>query len=176
MWRLRPHLPDLKAGGVMSYLSALIERVERLGVPIPKNLHTFLAVGFVGLGVDLGVFSLLEHFGVPFLWARAMSLPLATCATWMLNRRHTFTPTGRKPHHEALRYILVTGVSQTVNYLIMILAANMAHNLPHVLAAFVGSVVATLFSYTGQRYFTFAPASEPVSTLAPAATAETAPQ
>jgi putative flippase GtrA len=141
----------------MSYLSAVVERAERLGLPIPKDFHKFLAVGLVGLVVDLGLFSLLEVVGIPFLWARAISLPVATCATWLLNRRHTFAATGRKAHDEALRYILVTGVAQSVNYVIMLAAASLFHDLPHVVAAFAGSVVATLFSYTGQRYFTFAP-------------------
>ena len=144
----------------MSYLTLVVERAERLGLPIPKGLPKFLAVGLVGLAVDLGLFSLLERFGVPFFVARAFSLPIATCATWLLNRKHTFENTGRKAHDEALRYLLVTGVAQSVNYAIMLLAADVARNLPHVFAAFVGSVVATLFSYTGQRYFTFAPAAE----------------
>jgi putative flippase GtrA len=145
----------------MSYFTAAVERVERLGVPVPMNLLKFLAVGVVGLAVDLGLFSLLERVGMPWLLARAISLPVATLATWLLNRRHTFTATGRKAHHEALRYIAVTLLAQSVNYGVMIAAANVAHSLPHVLAAFAGSVVATLFSYTGQRFFTFAP--HPVS-------------
>jgi putative flippase GtrA len=138
----------------MSYITTMVDRAGRMGLVIPKGLHKFLGVGFVGLAIDLGLLSLLERFGVAFLVARAISIPLAT---WFLNRRHTFTPTGRKAHHEAMRYALVTGVAQTVNYLVMIAAASLAPHLPHVVAAFVGSVVATLFSYTGQRFFTFAP-------------------
>jgi putative flippase GtrA len=141
----------------MSYITAMVDRAGRMGLAVPKSLHKFLGVGFVGLAVDLGLLSLLERFGVEFLLARAISIPVATLATWFLNRRHTFTPTGRKAHHEAMRYALVTGVAQTVNYLVMMAAASLAPHLPHVVAAFVGSVVATLFSYTGQRFFTFAP-------------------
>jgi putative flippase GtrA len=144
----------------MSVMSAVMDRAERLGVPIPKGLPKFLAVGVVGLVVDLGLFSLLERFGVSFLVARAISLPVATLATWLLNRRVTFAATGRKAHEEAIRYVIVTAVAQSVNYLVMLAAASYAHALPHVVAAFFGSVVATLFSYTGQRFFTFAPHPE----------------
>ena len=153
----------------MSYLEAAVQRAESLGLPVPvavrrllqspvlTNLVKFLSVGVVGLAVDLGLFSLLEWLGVNFMIARAVSLPIATLVTWTLNRRHTFEATGRKAHQEAMRYVLVTAVAQSVNYGVMALAALVLPHLPHVIAAFVGSVVATLFSYTGQRFFTFAP-------------------
>ncbi len=141
----------------MSLIQTVVHRAGRLGLTPPKGLHKFLGVGFVGLAVDLGLLSILEHVGLHLLGARAISMSLATVVTWTLNRRHTFTPTGRKAHHEAMRYILVTLFAQSVNYVVMIIAAGLAPRLPHVVAAFIGSVVATLFSYTGQRYFTFAP-------------------
>ncbi len=153
-----PQISGLASGVLrMSFLTTMADRAGRLGLVLPRGLHKFLGVGFVGLAVDLGLFSVLERVGVPFLIARGISMPVATLVTWSLNRRHTFTPTGRKAHHEALRYALVTGVAQSVNYVVMVVAASHAPRLPHVVAAFVGSVVATLFSYTGQRFFTFAP-------------------
>lgn len=141
----------------MSLLNAIRERAAWLGLLIPKGLHKFLMVGMVGLVCDLGLFTLLEHLGVSLLLARAVSIPVATVVTWTLNRRITFVATGRKPHDEALRYFLVTAVAQSVNYGVMVVMAKSLPVLPHLLAAFIGSVVATLFSYTGQRFFTFSP-------------------
>ena len=43
----------------MSYFSGVVERVERLNLPIPKGLHKFLGVGLVGLITHTGVFTLL---------------------------------------------------------------------------------------------------------------------
>ncbi len=114
-------------------------------------------VGMLGLVVDLGVFTLLQRFGVSYIAARAISIPLATVVTWALNRRLTFAASGRKAHIEALRYGLVTLVAQSVNYLVMLAVALADPSLPKLLAAFAGSVTATIFSYTGQRFFTFAP-------------------
>jgi putative flippase GtrA len=145
---------------------------SRLRVLIPAGLVRFLGVGVLGLVVDLGLLVLLEKAGLPLWGARAISLPTATLATWVLNRIHTFSGSGRAAHHEALRYFAVAGVAQSVNYLVALGLADLGPHVPHVVAAFVGSVVATLFSYTGQRFFTFAPA-ESAPEPAPLASAPT---
>lgn len=149
----------------------------------PRGLLAFLAVGVAGLVVDLGLVFLLERAGLPLAGARAVSLPAATLATWLLNRRHTFASSGRKAHHEALRYAAVALAAQSVNYVaalaiahvlrgaphLTVLAMSLAPRLPHaidLMSAFAGAVIATLFSYTGQRYFTFAdarPAAAPAA-------------
>lgn len=149
----------------MSQLNGVLDRAGRLGLQVPKGLPKFLMVGVVGLVTDLGLFTILERLGLSMVLARAISIPVATVVTWALNRRHTFTATGRKAHEEVFRYALVTAVAQSVNYGVMMLAARSFPLLPHVGAAFAGSVVATLFSYTGQRFFTFAPqvASTPMT-------------
>lgn len=142
----------------MSYLSTALEKgAARLGVNVPATLVSFIGVGFAGLAVDLAVFTGLERLGLWYGFARAISIPVATVVTWTLNRRFTFAATGRKAHHEVLRYGVVTAVAQSVNYGVMLLAVRLAPQLPHVIAAFTGAVVATVFSYTGQRFFTFAP-------------------
>ena len=123
---------------------------------LPAGLVAFLGVGVVGLLTDLSILWTLEHAGLPMWAARAVSLTVATLVTWALNRRHTFASSGRSAHHEALRYAGVALVAQSVNYLAgLSLAAALPH-LPHTACAFAGAVVATLFSYTGQRFFTFA--------------------
>lgn len=145
----------------MPHLSVALEKgAARFGLAVPATLIAFIGVGFAGLAVDLGLFTVLERV-MWFGFARAISLPAATIVTWSLNRRFTFSATGRKAHHEALRYGAVTVVAQSVNYGVMLLLAGLAPGVPHVVDAFVGAVVATAFSYTGQRFFTFAPARKP---------------
>ena len=86
------------------------------------------------------------------------ALVVATIVTWSLNRKLTFAATGRNSGWEILRYTLVTGVSQAVSFgVFMGMTSALPHTAPQIWLIF-GAVVATAFSYTGQRFFTFAPA------------------
>ena len=139
-------------------MTTLVQRLEagRLRPAVPRGLVPFLSVGVLGLTTDLAILWFAERLGLPLWAARAVSLPLATFVTWTLNRRHTFGSSGLSAHQEALRYFAVAVVAQSVNYVAGLGVADVLPHLPHLVAAFVGSVVATLFSYSGQRFFTFA--------------------
>ncbi len=156
----------------MSFLPSASASSGRLRLAAPKGLSAFLAVGVAGLVVDLGLLWMLERAGLPLAGARAISLPAATLVTWALNRRLTFARSGRKAHHEAARYAAVALVAQSVNYVAALAVSGVLQRAPHLAslvlgaagraphardmaAAFFGAVVATLFSYTGQRFFTF---------------------
>lgn len=139
-------------------MPTLAQRIEagRLRFAVPRGLFSFLSVGVLGLTTDLAILWFAERMGLPLWAARAVSLPLATSVTWTLNRRHTFGASGLSAHREAVRYFAVAAVAQSVNYVVGLGAADIIPHIPHLVAAFIGSVVATLFSYSGQRYFTFA--------------------
>ncbi len=117
----------------------------------------FLTVGVGGLFVDISILWLLERAGVGHAAARAVSLAVATLVTWALNRQFTFGDSGRRPGAELGRYAVVAVVAQSVNYLLFLGVCAAWPHLLHTLAAVIGAVVATGFSYTGQRFFTFAP-------------------
>ena len=141
-----------------STASSPAQRLEalRLRLAMPRGLFSFLSVGVLGLTTDLFILWAAERMGFPLWIARGISLPLATSVTWTLNRRHTFGSSGLAAHHEALRYFAVAAVAQSVNYVVGLGVADVMPHIPHLVAAFFGSVVATLFSYSGQRFFTFA--------------------
>jgi len=142
----------------MAYLSTVMQRgAARVGVTLPSTLIAFLGVGMTGLGVNLGLLIVFEQLQAPFPIAYGVSLLIATAVTWALNRRVTFTASGRSAHHEALRYFAVALVAQGVNYGLALVLSALAPHLPHVVDALIGAVIATLFSYTGQRFFTFSP-------------------
>jgi len=166
----------------MSYFSAAVERMERLGLPIPKGLHKFLGVGLVGLVTHTTVFTLLYKTntdpavdwlhgqlgdGKLFIWARAqmvqhswawlIGLIVATSITWTLNRKLTFAKTGRRLHEEVFRYAVVTIASQTVAFLVFHGLVELAHAIPAPIDVVIGAAAATVISYAGQRFFTFAP-------------------
>jgi putative flippase GtrA len=142
----------------MASLSMAMQRgAARFGVALPASLIAFLGVGMTGLAANLGLLTVLELLHVPFPAAYGVSLVAATAITWALNRRVSFAASGRPAHHEALRYFLVALVAQGVNYAVALVLTRFAPHSPHVMDAVIGAVIATLFSYTGQRLFTFTP-------------------
>lgn len=139
--------------------ASLVERLRRVAALAPKGALWFLSVGVVGLSVDMMVFSALhDGAGLGKEAARAISLPVATVVTWTLNRRLTFGASGRKRRHEVGRYALVTVCAQGISYVTFLGVCALLPHLPPQFALLCGAAFATLFSYTGQRFFTFAPA------------------
>lgn len=136
---------------------APVALAARLLALAPKGLVRFLTVGVGGLSVDVAALWVLEQAGLGPLAARAASLSLATLATWALNRQFTFGDSGRAARSELGRYALVALVAQGVNYTLFQAVVHSLPHLNHSLVAVFGAVVATGFSYTGQRFFTFAP-------------------
>ena len=136
---------------------------RRLLARAPHGLVRFLAVGVGGLAVDIAILRLLESHGVGHAGARAVSLGVATVVTWILNRHFTFGMSGRQARAELGRYALVALLAQSVNYLIFLGVCAAWPSLSHSLAAVIGAVAATGFSYSGQRFFTFAPARDPAA-------------
>lgn len=145
----------------MSYVSQLAERAERLGLALPKSLLLFVCVGLTGLAVHTGVFSLLfRSRWLNYSEAWLTALVTATIVTWSLNRRFTFAGTGRHSGWEIVRYALVTALAQSVSFGVSKGMLGLIGRLPPEIAVISGAVAATAFSYTGQRFFTFAPARE----------------
>jgi putative flippase GtrA len=120
-----------------------------------KSLARFLCVGFCGLGVDSTLFATLAHEGAPEWLARAVSLGCATCVTWRLNRRFTFGPSARAEAVEGSRYGLVAACAQGFNYTLFLTVRAAAPWLEPMLALLVCAAVTAVFSFSGQRWFTF---------------------
>jgi len=139
-------------------MSTVTESFHRLQALAPKGLVRFLSIGLIGLAVDSSVFAALFYFAhLDKALARAVAMPVATCVTWALNRRHTFQATGRAKHHEVGRYAAVTICAQAISYGVFLAICSLFPKLPPNIALVVGAVVAAGFSYSGQRFFTFAP-------------------
>lgn len=144
----------------MPSLARAVLQIERWARPVldrlPRGLAAFLCVGMGGLAVDIIVLGLLERVGLDKAWARLGSLAVATLFTWLMNRLFTFGESGRRSELEFGRYALVAIMAQSINYLVFLGVSDFFPHLPHALTAVVGAVAATGFSYTGQRFFTFA--------------------
>jgi len=131
--------------------------LRRLAERLPRPLR-FIVVGSLGLVTDLGTFTaLIAAFDRPLL-VRLVSIGLATLVTWRLNRALTFDASGRRQHHEALRYAMVTAAAQGLSYgVFAILVLTVLTSFPQG-ALLTGAAVAAGFSYFGHRLFAFAPA------------------
>ncbi len=128
--------------------------VRRFFQVLPKPFR-FVAVGGLGLTVDLAIFTLvIAQFHHPLI-ARLISLAAATLVTWRLNRALTFDRSGRHPADEAIRYATVAAAAQAVSYAIFaILVVTMLAAAPQ-LAVLAGAAAGALVSYRGQTLFAF---------------------
>ena len=139
----------------------LVASIDRLRGMAPKGLARFLTVGLIGLTVDSVLFSFLLHVvHLDKEIARAISMPIATSVTWVLNRRLTFQATGRRKREEVGRYAIVTVCAQGISFGIFLLVCALLPKQPPLYALFAGAGIAAFFSYAGQRFFTFAPTRE----------------
>ena len=140
--------------------AAADDPVRRLAATLPRPIR-FLAVGGLGLVTDLAVFTLIIAHSPHLLWARLVSLAVATLLTWRLNRALTFDCSGRRPADEAMRYAVVAGAAQTVSYTVFAgLVVTILAAMPQ-LAVLVGATAGALVSYGGQAVFAFRPARPP---------------
>ena len=132
------------------------DAVRKLVSFVPRPFR-FLAVGALGLIVDLGIFTILVAHGAHPLLARLVSLGAATVVTWRLNRAVTFDRSGRRPAAEALRYATIAASAQAVSYgVFAVLVLTVLASAPQ-LAVLGGAAVAAVFSYKGQAHFAFRP-------------------
>ena len=132
--------------------------IQRLTTEAKRGAR-FLVVGCGGLAVDSTLFLVLNSHGVERPLARALSLIVATFVTWRSNRLFTFDPSRRSQRDEFARYGLVALGAQGFNYLLFLALGALGPQVPPFLLILVSAAAAALFSYTGQRRFTFAGAS-----------------
>lgn len=119
----------------------------------------FALVGTLGFIVDAGVMQLLVSFAqLGPIEARAVSIPTAVFATWLLNRGFTFRKTADDPALPSLiRYAAVSAGGAAVNFLVytaLVLASSTLAARPMIPLA-IASIVALVFNYLGSKHFAF---------------------
>lgn len=135
----------------------------------------FGLVGATGFVVDVGVFNLLRYAGDPGvlqdkpLTAKAISVLLATCVTYLGNRHWTWghRPRGRR-HREVVLFFFFNGVGMAI----MLACLGVSHYVlgfqsplaDNVSANIVGTAFGMIFRFWSYRTFVF---TERPSTPAP---------
>jgi putative flippase GtrA len=121
-----------------------------------KRLFRFLIAGSIGFIVDAGVLHLLIWFTPvgPFV-GRAISIPSALLATWVLNRNFTFGRSNRSLAAEGFRYGSVGLTSALLNYALFSSLLMTEPSLRPIIALTLASAAATTFSFFGYSRFVF---------------------
>jgi putative flippase GtrA len=123
-----------------------------------RSLVRFGIVGVVGFAVDAGVLQALLVLGWDQVAARAVAIPVAVFATWLLNRSFTFPEAQPGPALASLaRYAGVSAFGAAVNFIVytaLVLASASMASQP-LLALAIGSEVAMVVNYRGSRHNAF---------------------
>lgn len=127
---------------------------------LPARVRNFAAVGAIGFVIDAGLLSALTHLAGWSPWAaRVPSFAAAVLATWLLNRRLTFTGLGlQRRSLEALGYGAIQACGAGVNLLVfgVCLAAFPRLAALPVIPFAVGAGVAMVFNYVALKRLLYA--------------------
>ena len=136
-------------------------------LPPMTRLLRFSMVGGIGFVVDASMLAVIHHgLGVNPFAARFFSIVLAAFATWRLNRRVTFDPSGHGQMREGFRYYCVVVFSAGINYGIYSAIILSIMGFPPVLAAVAATGCAMAISYVGYSQFVFRCDTKPDKTVA----------
>lgn len=125
-----------------------------------RELWRFAVAGGTGYVVNLAVYGAAVH-GARFDYrvAAVLAFGVALTTTFALNRRFTFSRSGRGLPGESARYLVVSVVAFGVNLGVLQGLVDAAH-LPALVGQAVAIAVAAPVNFAGQRWWTFAPARE----------------
>ena len=119
-----------------------------------KSFLRFGAVGAIGFAVDAGVLQSLIFVGWGAVAARAVAIPVAVFATWLLNRTFTFPQAQGGPAFASLiRYGAVSAFGAAVNFAVY--ATLVLASWRPIAALAAASIVAMFVNYLGSRHFAF---------------------
>lgn len=124
-----------------------------------RQFALFCVAGAIGFVVDAGVVQLLVSLAGfdPYL-ARLVSFLCAVTATWLFNRRYTFTSTRNESVlREAARYLGAMLGGFAINYGVyaaLVFSYALVREWP-VLGVAAGSIAGLIFNYASSRYWVF---------------------
>jgi dolichol-phosphate mannosyltransferase len=122
-----------------------------------KVFIKFCAVGLSGIFVNLGLFSLLIHFGLNKYIASPIAIEASIISNFAFNNSWTFA--GRnvqdKLHVKGLKFNVVSFGALAISYLVFILLSAIFPKAPPQYHQAIGIVPATFVNYFFNTYWTF---------------------
>ncbi|HUO21515.1 MAG TPA: GtrA family protein [Caulobacteraceae bacterium] len=126
--------------------------------PLNGHVMRFGLVGVLGFVVDGVVLQTMMYVGLNPIAARAISFPVAVCATWLANRTFTFRDrAGQSKVREASTYVAVQLVGGAANFAVY---SALVHGFPvfaewPVAALAFGSAAGMAINYLGSKHIVF---------------------
>lgn len=118
----------------------------------------FGVVGVIGFLVDSAVLYAMLWLSMGFMSGRFVSFLCAATATWLINRRVTFSPSAhRSVLREWVSYIIAMSGGGVVNLLCYRLVMSSFHYQTYLplLAVGAGSIAGLLVNYTVAKFWVF---------------------
>ncbi|BAV49133.1 Membrane protein [Mesorhizobium loti] len=121
-----------------------------------QRLVRFVFAGGIGFAADAAALWLLLAITPlgPFV-ARMLSIGLALCVTWQINRHLTFSPSRRGVAEEGARYGGVGIATSIVNYLVYSAILLALPAAPPLVALAIASLAAMALSFLGYSRLVF---------------------
>jgi putative flippase GtrA len=128
------------------------------GMRRPANwlqLVRFGAVGVLGFVVNLAVYALLVHdAGLEYRVASVVAWIVAVANNFFWNRHWTFDAREGVAHHQAMRFLLVSVVTEAISLLALTLLVE-SGGLSKVPAQAIAVAAATPLSFLGNKLWSF---------------------
>jgi putative flippase GtrA len=128
------------------------------GMRRPANwlqLVRFGAVGVLGFVVNLAVYTLLVHnAGLEYRVASVVAWMVAVANNFFWNRHWTFDAREGVAHHQAMRFLLVSVVTEAISLLALTLLVE-SGGLSKVPAQAIAVAAATPLSFLGNKLWSF---------------------
>jgi dolichol-phosphate mannosyltransferase len=133
-----------------------LRRLYAFKYGVSSQLTQFLAIGGIGVGVNVAVLSTLLAMAVPMQAAVAVAIVAAMLSNFVLNRYISFSGSRHGSWVRQLtRYVAAASVAGLINYATtLIVMARMPGTRPQ-LAALVGVIAGTGLNFLASRYFVF---------------------
>lgn len=124
----------------------------------PQNwvqLVQFCAIGSIGAGINLAVYTALVHgAGVHYILAATASFVVAVTNNYLLNRWWTFRRHRGSVAQQGARFLVVSLLALGANLLIVLLLVESA-GLPKVPAQVLAIVLVTPVNFVGNKLWSF---------------------
>jgi putative flippase GtrA len=132
--------------------------IGRFLPPLNGHLMRFGLVGALGFVVDAAVLEAMIFLGMGPIGGRAVSFPVAVCATWLANRTFTFPDKIEQSRmREASTYVAVQLVGGAANFAVY---SALVHSLQlfadwPILALAFGAAAGLTINYLGSKHIVF---------------------
>jgi putative flippase GtrA len=119
----------------------------------------FCIVGGVGFVIDASVvYGGVTYFGMDPYLTRVISYLTAATATWILNRRFTFSQKLNRPlHREWSYYISANAIGGTTNYITYVICLWYFQDISNgiIVGVAAGSAVGLAFNFVASKWWVF---------------------